>query len=120
MVEQRGLLANIGQGVQRGFGRLGDAITGRDQNASDKLAIALMSLSGNPQQTQALQQLAANRIQQRKQNDANNFTVAVLISYLRYGRSNLLVRNSINFCSTKDETRDRRPEIADLGPAACA
>jgi len=78
MVEQRGLLANIGQGVQRGFGRLGDAITGRDQNASDKLAIALMSLSGNPQQLRPLMNMAASDIQERKQNDANNKTVAFI------------------------------------------
>jgi hypothetical protein len=78
MVEQRGLLGNFGQNMQRGFGRLGDAITGKDLNARDQLAMTLMSLSGNPQQTQQLQQLAANRIQQRKQNDANNKTVAFI------------------------------------------
>jgi len=77
MVEQRGLLANIGQGVQRKFGRIGDALSGRDQNARDRLALGLMSL-GNPQRTQALQQLVANRIQQRKQNEANNKTVAFI------------------------------------------
>jgi len=78
MVQQTGLLGNFGQNMQRGFGRIGDAITGKDPNARDQLAIALMSLSGNPQQTQALQQLAANRIQQRKQNEANNKTVAFI------------------------------------------
>jgi len=78
MVQQTGLLGNFGQNMQRGFGRIGDAITGKDPSARDQLAIALMSLSGNPQQTQALQQLAANRIQQRKQNDANNKTVAFI------------------------------------------
>lgn len=78
MVEQRGLLANIGQGVQRGFGSLGDAISGRDQNASDRLAIALMSLSGNPQQLRPLMNMAASDIQERKQNKANNKTVAFI------------------------------------------
>ena len=57
MVQQTGLLGNFGQNMQRGFGRIGDAITGKDPNARDQLAIALMSLSGNPQQLQALQQL---------------------------------------------------------------
>lgn len=78
MVQQTGLLGNFGQNMQRGFGRIGDAITGKDPNARDQLAIALMSLSGNPQQTQALQQLTANRIQQRRQNEANNKTVAFI------------------------------------------
>jgi len=78
MVEQRGLLGNFGQNMQRGFGRLGDAVTGRDQNASDKLAIALMSLSGNPQQLQPLMNMAASDIQERKQNDSNNKTVAFI------------------------------------------
>tara|TARA_R100000654_G_scaffold36286_1_gene61933 strand:+ start:358 stop:1560 length:1203 start_codon:yes stop_codon:yes gene_type:complete len=78
MVQQTGLLGNFGQNMQRGFGRIGDAITGKDLNARDQLSLALMSLSGNPQQTQALQQLAANRIQQRRQNEANNKTVAFI------------------------------------------
>lgn len=85
MVEQRGLLANIGQGVQRGFGRLGDAITGRDQNASDKLAIALMSLSGNPQQLRPLMNMAASDIQERKAQDKVNKTTAFLKSRAQRG-----------------------------------
>ena len=80
MVEQRGLLANIGQGVQRGFGRLGDAITGRDQNASDKLAIALMSLSGNPQQLRPLMNMAASDIQERKAQAQTNKSIEYLKS----------------------------------------
>ena len=75
MVQQTGLLGNFGQNMQRGFGRIGDAITGKDPNARDQLAIALMSLSGNPQQTQALQQLAANRIERRR---GENQSVAFL------------------------------------------
>jgi len=80
MVEQRGLLGNFGQNMQRGFGRLGDAITGKDLNARDQLAMTLMSLSGNPQQTQQLQQLAANRIQQRKAQAQTNKSIEYLKS----------------------------------------
>jgi len=85
MVEQRGLLGNFGQNMQRGFGRLGDAVTGRDQNASDKLAIALMSLSGNPQQLQPLMNMAASDIQERKAQDKVNKTTAFLKSRAQSG-----------------------------------
>ena len=78
MVEQTGLLGNFGQNMQRGFGRIGDAITGKDPNARDQLAIALMSLSGNPQQTQALQELAAKRIEDRKAQMQTNKSIAYL------------------------------------------
>ena len=80
MVQQTGLLGNFGQNMQRGFGRIGDAITGKDPNARDQLAIALMSLSGNPQQTQALQQLAAKRIEDRKAQAQTNKSIAYLKS----------------------------------------
>ena len=78
MVEQRGLLGNYGQNMQRGFGRIGDAITGRDQNASDRLAIALMSLSGNPQQLQPLMRMAASDIQERKEQAQTNKSIEYL------------------------------------------
>lgn len=78
MVQQTGLLGNFGQNMQRGFGRIGDAITGKDPNARDQLAIALMSLSGNPQQTQALQQLAAKRIEDRKAQAQTNKSIEYL------------------------------------------
>jgi hypothetical protein len=80
MVQQTGLLGNFGQNMQRGFGRIGDAITGKDPNARDQLAIALMSLSGNPQQTQALQQLAAKRIEDRKAQAQTNKSIEYLKS----------------------------------------
>jgi len=80
MVQQTGLLGNFGQNMQRGFGRIGDAITGKDPNARDQLAIALMSLSGNPQQTQALQELAAKRIEDRKAQTQTNKSIAYLKS----------------------------------------
>ena len=77
MAEQMGLLANIGQGLQRKFGRIGDALSGQDQNARDRLALGLMSL-GNPQQTQAIQQLVANRLQERKKQAQANKSIEYL------------------------------------------
>jgi len=63
MAQRNGVLSKFGNNVQRGFGRLGDAITGRDQDASDRLAIGLMSLSGgDPRQLRPLMQMAANDI----------------------------------------------------------
>ena len=85
MVQQTGLLGNFGQNMQRGFGRIGNAITGKDLNARDQLSLALMSLSGNPQQTQALQQLAAKRIEDRKAQDKVNKTTAFLKSRAQSG-----------------------------------
>lgn len=72
MAQRNGVLSKFGNNVQRGFGRLGDAITGRDRDASDRLAIGLMSLSGNPQQLQPLMQMAANDIQERKEMAASD------------------------------------------------
>jgi len=77
MAEQMGLLANIGQGLQRKFGRIGDALSGQDQNARDRLALGLMSL-GNPQQTQAIQTLVANRLQERKKQAQANKSIEYL------------------------------------------
>lgn len=77
MAEQMGLLANIGQGLQRKFGRIGDALSGRDQNARDRLALGLMSL-GNPQQTQAIQTLVANRLEERKKQAQANKSIEYL------------------------------------------
>ena len=79
MAEQMGLLANIGQGLQRKFGRIGDALSGQDQNARDRLALGLMSL-GNPQQTQAIQRLVANRLQERKKQAQANKSIEYLRS----------------------------------------
>ena len=77
MAEQMGLLANIGQGLQRKFGRIGDALSGRDENARDRLALGLMSL-GNSQQTQTMQQLVANRIEERKKQAQVNKSIEYL------------------------------------------
>lgn len=77
MAEQMGLLANIGQGLQRKFGRIGNALSGQDQNARDRLALGLMSL-GNPNQTQAIQQLVANRLEERKKQTQTNKSIEYL------------------------------------------
>ena len=77
MAEQMGLLANIGQGLQRKFGRIGDALSGQDQNARDRLALGLMSL-GNPNQTQAIQKLVANRLEERKAQAQTNKSIEYL------------------------------------------
>jgi hypothetical protein len=77
MAEQMGLLANIGQGLQRKFGRIGDALSGRDENARDRLALGLMSL-GNSQQTQTMQQLVANRLEERKKQAQANKSIEYL------------------------------------------
>ena len=77
MAEQMGLLANIGQGLQRKFGRIGDALSGQDQNARDRLALGLMSL-GNPNQTQAIQTLVANRLEERKKQAQANKSIEYL------------------------------------------
>jgi len=77
MAEQMGLLANIGQGLQRKFGRIGNALSGQDQNARDRLALGLMSL-GNPNQTQAIQKLVANRLEERKAQAQTNKSIEYL------------------------------------------
>ncbi len=77
MAEQMGLLANIGQGLQRKFGRIGNALSGQDQNARDRLALGLMSL-GNPNQTQAIQTLVANRLEERKKQTQTNKSIEYL------------------------------------------
>jgi len=81
MAQRNGVLSKFGNNVQRGFGRLGDAITGRDQDASDRLAIGLMSLSGgDPRQLRPLMQMAANDIQERKKLTQTNKSIEYLRS----------------------------------------
>jgi hypothetical protein len=62
----RGLFDILGNAVGGSFAGLKGALDGSDPDKSDKLAIALMSLSGNPQQLQPLMTMAANDIQERK------------------------------------------------------
>ena len=75
---RNGLFDFIGGAVGNSFSKLKDAITGEDADKSDKLAIALMSLSGNPRATAPLMQMAANDIQQRAKTRQSNKTIAYL------------------------------------------
>lgn len=75
---KNGLFDFIGGALGNSFSGLKDAITGADADKSDKLAIALMSLSGNPRATAPLQQLAANDIAQRAKFNQANKTIAYL------------------------------------------
>ena len=63
---RRGLFDFLGKAVGGTFSGLKGALSGDDPDKSDKLAIALMSLSGNPTQLKPLMQMAANDIQERK------------------------------------------------------
>ena len=65
-MDKNPLFSMLGKTVGGGFNKLKDAVTGKDPDASDRLAIAMMSLSGNPQQLAPLMQLAAQDIQDRK------------------------------------------------------
>jgi hypothetical protein len=118
MVQQTGLLGNFGQNMQRGFGRIGDAITGKDPNARDQLAIALMSLSGNPQQTQALQELAANRITERRKQDKINKTADFLRSQGLGGAAGLMEAGIFTGSEAINFSRDQRKrELAEQAAA---
>lgn len=76
----RGLFDIIGKAVGGSFDNLKGALDGSNPDASDKLAIALMSLSGNPQQMQPLMQMAAADIQERKKLKTQNKTVELIKS----------------------------------------
>ena len=65
-MDKNPLFSMLGKTVGGGFSKLKDAVTGKDPDASDRLAIAMMSLSGNPQQLAPLMQLAAQDIKDRK------------------------------------------------------
>ena len=65
-VDKNPLFSMLGKTVGGGFSKLKDAVTGKDADASDRLAIALMSLSGNPQQLQPMMAMAAQDIKDRK------------------------------------------------------
>jgi hypothetical protein len=78
--KQRGLFDFLGKAVGGSFAGLKGALDGSDPDKSDKLAIALMSLSGNPQQLQPLMQMAANDIQERAKKKSANKTVELIKS----------------------------------------
>tara|TARA_Y100000994_G_scaffold247411_1_gene252729 strand:- start:5140 stop:6714 length:1575 start_codon:yes stop_codon:yes gene_type:complete len=65
-MDKNPLFSMLGKTVGGGFSKLKDAVTGKDADASDRLAIALMSLSGNPQQLQPMMAMAAQDIKDRK------------------------------------------------------
>lgn len=77
---RRGLFDFLGKAVGGSFGGLKGALSGDDPDKSDKLAIALMSLSGNPSQLQPLMQMAANDIQERKTLRTQNKSIEYLRS----------------------------------------
>ncbi len=86
---RRGLFDFIGNAVGGSFNGLKGALSGDDPDKSDRLAIALMSLSGNPTQLQPLMQMAANDIQERKDlrllNKGKNQTVQYLTKLANNG-----------------------------------
>lgn len=77
---KRGLFDFIGKAVGGSFSGLRGALDGSDPDKSDRLAIALMSLSGNPRQLQPLMQMAANDIQERKKLKTQNKSIEYLRS----------------------------------------
>ena len=72
------LFKMLSNAVGGGFDQLKNAVTGRDPDAADRLAIGLMTLSGQPQQFAPLMQLAANDIQERKKLRQTNKTIEYL------------------------------------------
>lgn len=69
------LFEYIGKTVGGGFDKLKAAVNGEDEDASDRLAIALMSLSGNPDMFRPMIEMAANDIQERKKTKSQNKTI---------------------------------------------
>ena len=84
-----GLLAMIGNAVGGGFDKVKQAVTGEDEEASDRLALALMSLSGNPDSLRPLMEMAAQDIQdnkeQKKLDKQKNATIEFLTAKARAG-----------------------------------
>lgn len=74
------LFEYIGKTVGGGFDKLKAAVNGEDEDASDRLAIALMSLSGNPGQFKPMIEMAAADIQERKKLKTQNKTVELIKS----------------------------------------
>ena len=89
--QQRGLFDFIGNAVGGGIKNLGAAISGEDPDKSDRLAMAMMSLSGSPD-LQPLIQMAAGDIQQRAEQrklaKGNNQTIEFLTQRMNAGDSN--------------------------------
>jgi len=77
---RRGLFDFIGKAVGNSFSGLRGALDGSDPDKSDRLAIALMSLSGNPNQLRPLMQMAASDIQERKKLKTQNKSIEYLRS----------------------------------------
>jgi hypothetical protein len=71
-MDKNPLFSMLGKTVGGGFSKLKDAVTGKDPDASDRLSIALMSLSGNPGQLQPMIAMAAQDIKDRKTQRINN------------------------------------------------
>lgn len=74
------LFEYIGKTVGGGFDKLKAAVSGEDEDASDRLAVALMSLSGNPGQFKPMIEMAAADIQERKKLKTQNKTVDLIKS----------------------------------------
>ena len=70
--ETNPLLSMLGKSVGGKLNTLKNAVTGADPDASDRLSIALMSLSGNPKQLQPMMAMAAQDIKDRKTRRMNN------------------------------------------------
>ena len=87
--KNKGLLGVIGNAVGGGFDKVKQAVTGEDGEASDRLALALMSLSGNPNAMRPLMEMAAQDIQdnkaQKKLDKQKNATVEFLTARANAG-----------------------------------
>jgi hypothetical protein len=85
----KGLFSLIGNAVGGGFNKVKQAVTGEDEEASDRLALALMSLSGNPDAMRPLMEMAAQDIQdnkaQKKLDKQKNATLEFLTSKAKAG-----------------------------------
>ena len=85
----KGLFGLIGNAVGGGFNKVKQAVTGEDEEASDRLALALMSLSGNPEGLRPLMEMAAQDIQdnkaQKKLDKQKNATIEFLTARANAG-----------------------------------
>jgi len=86
---KKGLFGLIGNTVGGGFDKFKQAVTGEDAEASDRLALAMMSLSGNPDGLRPLMEMAAQDIQdnkaQKKLDKQKNATLEFLTSKAQAG-----------------------------------
>tara|TARA_R110002012_G_scaffold51785_8_gene133511 strand:- start:8092 stop:9759 length:1668 start_codon:yes stop_codon:yes gene_type:complete len=85
----KGLFGIIGNAVGGGFDKVKQAVTGEDGEASDRLALAMMSLSGNPDALRPLMEMAAQDIQdnkaQKKLDKQKNATLEFLTAKAQAG-----------------------------------